>query len=229
MGVPGVYPVDKSRAGVHTRPAADRKGDVKWRTGPFAVIAVLGLAGCGSASLVTTPPGTSGATGATSQPVQTIEPTEAPTPTATPALTGPLGTEYSETDTSTNTAYDVTLTSVVDPARTAPDYGEAAVSGTHYVVLHFSVLGVSGIVSDEDAQADANMTGTDGNPYQTGEEAAGCELTTSLNGTEPYEFSLTPGATADPCVVFDVLNGVKVGTVTWGLDDPPATWTVNPT
>jgi hypothetical protein len=198
------------------------------RFGLVAVIAVLALAGCGSASLVSAPPGTSGATGATSQPVQTIAPTEAPTPTATPNLTGPMGTQYSETDTSTNTVYDVTLTSVVDPARTAPNYGTAAVAGTHYVVLHFSVLGVSGIVSSEDAQVDAGMTGTDGNPYQTAEEARNCELTTSVNGTEPYVFSLTPGATAHPCVVFQVLNGVKVGTVTWGLYDAQVTWTVNP-
>lgn len=197
------------------------------RFGPFAVIAVLALAGCGSASLVSAPSGTSGATGATSQPVQTIAPTEAPTPTAAP-LTGPVGTQYSETDTSTNTVYDVTLTSIVDPARTAPNYGTAAVAGTHYVVLHFSVLGVAGIVSSDDAQAEAGMTGTDGNPYQTASEARNCELSSSLNVPEPYVFSLTPGATGHPCVVFQVLNGVKVGAVTWGLYGGQVTWTVNP-
>ena len=191
------------------------------------VCGLLALAGCGAASVVSQPGATS-VTGATSQPVQTIEPTEVPTPTAAP-LTGPVGTTYSETDTSTNTVYDVTLTGIVDPAKTAPDYGEAPVKGTHYVIARFAVLGVSGIVSDEDAQADAAMTGTDGNPYQTAEEAAGCQLTTSLNGTEPYMFSLTPGAKATPCVVFNVLNGVKVDSVTWGLYDAQVTWTVNPT
>ena len=199
---------------------------MKLTIGLIAVIAVLALAGCGSASVVNTPPGTSGATGATSQPVQTIEPTEAPT--ATPDLTGPVGTEYSETDTSTNTTYDVTLTGVVDPARTATDYGTAAVAGTHYVIANFTVLGVSGIVSSEDAQADAGMTGTDGNPYQTADEARGCQLSSSLNVPEPFEFSLTPGATAHPCVVFQVLNGVKVGALTWGLSGGQVTWTVNP-
>jgi hypothetical protein len=200
---------------------------VKSSTGLVAVIAVFALAGCSSASSVSTPPGANSATTPASQPAQTIEPTEAPTPTATPDLTGPVGTEYSETDTTTNTVYDVTLTSIVDPARTATDYGQAAVAGTHYVVLHFTVLGVTGIVDSEDAQADAGMTGTDGNPYQTAEEARGCQLSSSLNVAEPYEFSLTPGATGHPCVVFQVLNGVKVGNVTWGSADSPATWTVN--
>ena len=42
-----------------------------------------------------------------------------------------------------------------------------------------TVLGVSGIVSSEDAQADAGMTGTDGKPYQTADEARGCQLSSS--------------------------------------------------
>lgn len=30
------------------------------------------------------------------------------------------------------------------------------------------------------------------------------------------------------CVLFEVLNGVKVGTVQWTASSPPVVWTVNP-
>jgi hypothetical protein len=160
---------------------------------------------------------------ATLETVPTIAPTEIPTPT--PDLTGPVGTTYTDTNSGQNYSYMVTLTSVTDPARATTQ----PVAGAHFVTLRFKIVGVTGIDSSDDAAADANVVGSDGQPYNTtADNTRDCNFNLSApNAMPPYSFSTTPGAMATPCVVFQVLNGVKIASATWGIVGQKATWTVN--
>lgn len=192
-------------------------------------LVLVGLAGCGGSAPATSSPGVTSPAAADTFGFgveQTIQATEVPTPTDDP-LTGPVGTTFVETDTDNN-SFRITLTGVVDPARPTGEFAEAPVAGTHYVVLHFTAVGVTGIISHDDVAAEAALIGSDGHTYQqAGGDAATC--VSNLNsGVSAYEFSLTPGASATPCAVYDVLNGVQVGRVTWGVGvGAVATWTVN--
>lgn len=184
------------------------------------VLVAFGLAACGPATSGAASPSSSSSI-PQSLPSSLPAPTFAPTPTPQPK-TGPVGTTFAASDLSGN-LYDVTLTGVVDPAGAVDLF--PPVAGAHFVVLDFKMVGVSGIVSDGLTTAQANVTGGDGKSYQTATVAQGC---TVVNGVDPNSFSTTPGSTATPCAVFQVLDGVRIATVTWSLGFiNEATWTVN--
>jgi hypothetical protein len=189
------------------------------------------LAGCGAA-LAPAPSGASTtaqkASTATSDPCAAdptlcaAAPTDTPLPAATAdtSLTGPIGTAYTDTDSSGN-VMAVTLTGVTDPARGVDSYTTPN-NGFHFVATKFSITGVTGTFAS-DANSDAVVIGSDGQTYSFDvSDVRGC---TNFNYGS---YSVGPTRTSVGCVVFQVPNGVKVSQVQWGsmFGGTPAIWTI---
>jgi hypothetical protein len=191
-----------------------------------AVGGIILLAGCGALAK-TAPPPTAAPTTlaqglcAAAPTLCAAAATDTPAPAATPNdLTGPVGTAYTDTDSSGN-VMTVTLTGMINPAHGADIYTTPD-NGFYFVAAKFSITGVSGTSSD-DANSDAAVIGSDSQTYSPDfSDVRGC---TNFN---EGEYSVATGATSVGCVVFQVPNGVTVASVQWGggYGGTPAVWTI---
>lgn len=202
-----------------------------------AILGLALLAGCGSSiTPASSPANTSGETigqicaadpsNAVCAGLDTSGPTDIPTdiPTDAPTpnnLEGPVGTDYTDTDSSGN-VMDVVLTQVEDPVHETNQF-EAPDNGTRYVAAKFTITGSSGTYSG-DANSDAVVIGTDGQTYTFA--TADVRACTNFNFGS---YSVVASQKSIGCVVFQVPNGVKVAQVEWGgeFGGTPAIWDVS--
>jgi len=178
----------------------------------------LGVTACGSITSTTTVTVTqANRTNETTSQAQAASHTT--TTTSTTSLTGPVGTPFTDTDSSGN-VMGVTLVQIIDPAPGANEFATPN-NGSRFVGAKFKITGQSGTFSD-DANNDAVIVGSDGQSYTADfDDIAGC---TNFNGGD---FTVTPGASSTGCVTFQVPQNVKVASVEWGgeFGGTPATWT----
>jgi hypothetical protein len=183
--------------------------------------AALAAAGCGStiSKSTTTHAAATQPSATTAQPPPT---TAQPPPTTTqpPALTGPVGTPFTDTDDQGN-KMAVTLTRVIDPAQGADQFTTPD-NGNRFVAAKFLILGVSGTFSS-DANNDAVIVGADGQTYQPD-----FNDTTAGTNFNSGEYTVTPGSRTVGVVNFQLPQSVRVESVQWGgqFGGQPATWTV---
>lgn len=134
-----------------------------------------------------------------------LPPTEPPTPPPTP--TPGLGTTYTISDNSGNSA-TITLTKIEDPE--AAQTGDEAAAGAHYVAGFFTITGVAGIF-ERDVFNDAGAVDNNGTALRAKIAAVGCSTDFSGSG----EYKLTPNHSVSGCVPFEVLDGLHLSRVTW--------------
>ncbi|HUZ70393.1 MAG TPA: DUF4352 domain-containing protein [Candidatus Saccharimonadales bacterium] len=181
----------------------------------------LALASCGG-SIAVAPPSPSPTIDVCQQnPTLCAVQSDAAAPTPTPnTLEGPVGTPFTDTDSSQN-IMTVTLTAVQDPAKSTSVYLQPD-NGKRFVAAKFTIVGTSGTFAD-DANNDASVVGSDSQTYTADfDPVRGC---TNFNSGE---FSVASGQTSVGCVVFQIPNGVKVAQVEWGaaFGAAPAIWDV---
>jgi hypothetical protein len=149
-------------------------------------------------------------------------------PAATPSsqnLTGPLGTTFTTTETDSSTgaqnSYDVTAVTILDPARGSDEFNTAD-AGKRLVGVEFKVTGTQGY-SNDDANNDASIQGSDGQVYQP-------DFTSLAAGTNfnSGDFSVSSGQTQTGWITFQLPLGVKIDSIQWQADvfgnNPPAIW-----
>lgn len=173
------------------------------------LLAVWALAGCGS---ITSANGKAPVTHATSN---------APAPSqSSSAATGSPGTTFAVSDTGTGTSYSVTLNKVVYGLSGANE-AYTPDPGKRYVVADFTVRGIKGTTSNNDANSDATIVGSDDQTYSpVFDQVAGY---TNFNSGD---FTLTPGEKESGAVVFELPDTVDGIRVQWQefLSDAVGTW-----
>lgn len=174
---------------------------------------ILVIAGCGASTI-----------SKTANPVHAKAATPAAAPQAI-AATGPVGTTYTDTatqDSGGTAAMEVTLASITDPAQGADEFTTPD-AGTRFIALNFTIVGVSGVFSD-DVNNDVTVIGSNDQTYSPGfNSLAGC---TDFNSGI---YTTQIGQTLKGCAEVQVPDGVQVKEVQWATDpyssNPPATWT----
>jgi hypothetical protein len=196
------------------------KRHVALAIGTCGLLAAAGCAGATVTKTVVTP--TSAA--APSSPAAAAAASPPPSPSQS-ALTGPLGTTYTDTgqnDAGNNFTLDVTATKVDQHAQFANSYESLTNSGDHLVAVEFKLAETSGNDSD-DVNSDASVIGTDGQQYTS-------EYDDVSDGTnfDSGQFNLSAGQSVSGWVSFELPPGVSVASVQWttGLGGQAATWTV---
>jgi hypothetical protein len=188
---------------------------------------LLAAAGCAGATVTKTVAPTSAAA-APSSPAEAAAapppPSSSPSPSSS-ALTGPLGTTYTDTgqnDAGNDFTLNVTATKVDQRAQFSDSYGSLTNSGDHLVAVEFQLAETAGNDSD-DVNGDASVIGTDGQQYTT-------EYDTVADGTnfDSGQFNLSAGQSVTGWVSFELPPGVSIASVQWtaGLGGQAATWTV---
>ena len=181
----------------------------------IALTAGISLAACGPT--VTKTPATH--TPATSAPASSSAPaTTAPAQ----ATTGHVGDTFTAT-TSNGDKYTVTLVKVIDPATSSDNYSTPK-NGFRFVGAVFTVTGVSGSLTYEDANNDASVVGSDTQTY-TPDFSPIAGYTNFNSG----DIDVTAGQTVTGAVTFQVPSGVQVDRVQWQANGfgQHATWTVS--
>lgn len=158
------------------------------------VISVLSAGG----GVSTTPSGTSA--GPKSSPSSA--------PATHPAATAGIGSYYDVKDSSGDT-YRVTLAKVIDPAQGADQFTTPN-NGKRFVGAVFTVKALSGSPSNEDANSNAALIGSNGQTY-TADFGNIAGYTNFSNG----EINVAQGDTTTGAVNFQVPSGVKVSKVQW--------------
>jgi hypothetical protein len=150
----------------------------------------------------------------------TQAPASTPAAPASPANTGPLGSQYQVTN-SDGTAYTVTATSIQDPASLT-QYESLKTYTDHMIAVQLTITGNAGQASD-DVNSDMTVIGSDGQVYQPSYND-----TTAGTNFDSGEFRVGPGQMVRGVVNFELPHGVTVQSLQWspGLDGPTATWTV---
>ena len=175
--------------------------------GAVALIVIIVVAASGGGGVSTTPSGT----GATAKSAGSPSPTT--TRSAAPAA---IGSYFDVQDASGNT-YRVTLDKIIDPAQGADQYTTPD-NGKRFVGAVFTILAVNGSPSNEDANSDAAIVGSNGQTY-----------TADFNNIAGYtnfnsgQINVAQGEKTTGAVTFQVPTGVKVSKVQWtpagGLGD----------
>jgi hypothetical protein len=148
-----------------------------------------------------------------------------PSPTAAPATSGPLGTSFTVTTTDEQGAavvYTVTAVKVDQHTGLGP-YETLNNASDHMAAVRFTITGVTGQEND-DANSDADVTGSDTNEYQF----SAIDVTAGPNFSSG-DFEVGPGQTVSGWVAFELPAGATVASVSWepGFDSPAATWTLS--
>jgi hypothetical protein len=183
----------------------------------LAALSVAGIvAGCGSAGQ-----GTSAGVG--------MVPARPPAPKPGPAGDQPVGSTFQLQDQDNRgdtTTYKVTLNRVID-AATPDNSADTPPAGDRLVGAEFTITGVTG-TSQDDANGDATVQGTNNQIYQFGLE--GLAAGTNFDGGS---WSVGPGQTEAGWVSFEVPDSVGVATIKWTSGSDPftstvASWRVSP-
>lgn len=146
-----------------------------------------------------------------------------PSPSASPTqdTTGSVGDTFSVSDTSGD-KYTVTLVKVIDPAQGSDQFNTPD-NGNRFVGAVFTVTVTSGSLTDEDANSDASVTGSNSQTYTADFDTIADY--TNFNGGD---INLTQGQSVTGAVTFQVPEGVQVSRVQWqpGGFGQSATWNV---
>jgi hypothetical protein len=184
----------------------------------------IGLAAVSAAGIVAA----CGSSGQSTSARVGVVPAHAPKPKPAPETDQPVGSTFQLQDQDNNgknTTYKVTLTKVVDNAT--PDNSfDTPPAGDRLVGAEFSITGLSG-TSQDDANGDATVLGTNKQIYQFGLE--GLADGTNFDGGD---WSVGPGQTEVGWVSFDVPDSVGVASVRWTTASDPfssevASWRVS--
>jgi hypothetical protein len=164
-----------------------------------ALIVIIAIAASGGGGVSTTPSGTGATAKATGGPSPT---------TARSAAPAGIGSYFDVQDGSGNT-YRVTLDKIIDPAQGADQFTQPD-NGKRFVGAVFTILAVNGSPSNEDADNDAAIVGSNGQTY-----------TADLNSISGYtnfndgQINAAQGEKATGAVTFQLPTGVKVSKVQW--------------
>jgi hypothetical protein len=163
------------------------------------VIIIVTVASSGGVS--TTPSGTTASTKTSkSNPAAAHQPT-----------TAGIGSYFDVQDSSGNT-YRVTLAKVIDPAKgsdqfTTPD------NGKRFVGAVFTIKALNGSPSNEDANSDAALVGSNGQTY-----TADFDSIAGYTNFNSGSIDVAQGDTVTGAVTFQVPTGVAVSKVQWTPD-----------
>lgn len=162
--------------------------------GLVALIVIIAVATSGGSGVSTTPSGTA---------------TTAPNPaTARSAAPAGIGSYFNVQDGSGDT-YRVTLDKIIDPAQGADQFNQPD-NGKRFVGAVFTILAVSGSPSNEDANNDAAIVGSNGQTY-----TADFDNIAGYTNFNDGQISVAQGQKATGAVTFQVPTGVKVSKVQW--------------
>lgn len=162
--------------------------------GLVALIVIIAVATSGGGGVSTTPSGTG---------------TTAPSPaTARSAAPAGIGSYFNVQDGSGDT-YRVTLDKIIDPAQGADQFNQPD-NGKRFVGAVFTILAVSGSPSNEDANSDAAIVGSNGQTY-----TADFDSIAGYTNFNDGQISVAQGEKATGAVTFQVPTGVKVSKVQW--------------
>lgn len=167
--------------------------------GLVALIVIIAVAASGGSGVSTTASGTAA----------TAKTPGGPSPTtARSAAPAGIGSYFDVQDASANT-YRVTLDKIIDPAHGADQFTTPD-NGKRFVGAVFTILAVNGSPSDEDANSDAVIVGSNGQTY-TADFSSIAGYTNFSSG----QINVAKGEQTTGAVTFQLPTGVKVSKVQW--------------
>jgi hypothetical protein len=189
-------------------------------TAGLAGLAILALAGCGTAAATKDAP-------AQAQPSHTASAPAASAPASKPdPMTGPVGTSFTVTTQDSNgnaVSYHIAAKQVLDPASGADQYTTPD-AGKRFVGVQLTMTGATGY-SHDDANSDAVIVGSNGQTYMP--DFSSISAGTNFNSGD---FSVSAGQRATGWVTFQLPKGVSAASIQWQADitsgNPPATWAI---
>ena len=167
--------------------------------GLVALIVIISVAASGGGGVSTTPSGTGATAKAAGGPSST---------TARSATPAGIGSYFDVQDGSGNT-YRVTLDKIIDPAQGADQFTQPD-NGNRFVGAVFTILAVNGSPSNEDANSDAVIVGSNGQTY-----TADFDSIAGYTNFNDGQINVAQGDKATGAVTFQVPTGVKVTKVQW--------------